>query len=154
MNKKNRLTNLFFIFSILILLGGVAACDNDSDTSFSEQEQLVRDNFDAADTNGDGVLDENEIEAEILNDFSDMDVDGDGEITENDHDHINDPKYQGIPVTAEERSELMYDMNDDEIVTQSEYVESIKELIVNPIDADDNGEITLDEALNFSLSPN
>jgi Ca2+-binding EF-hand superfamily protein len=149
MNKKTKLTNLFPVSLLLILFSFVVACDDGNNDSISEEQQFIKDNFNAADTDGDGVIDEDEIVAEILKDFSDQDVDNDGEITENDHDFENDPEYKGVPVTEEERGELIHDLNQDGVVTQEEYVESVREQIVEPMDANNNGEITLEEALNF-----
>ncbi|MGI9534228.1 MAG: hypothetical protein ACR2NW_04705 [Thermodesulfobacteriota bacterium] len=153
-----------FIFMVLFITLGTSACDNDSNEnnegSSTEESQTfanqkaIEENFKAADLNGDGVIDEEEIEAELLKDFLDMDVDNDGEITENDHDHINDPEYQGIPVTAEERAELVYDLNDDEVVTFDEYNESTRTMIIEKMDINDNGEITLQEAFLFVLDLN
>jgi len=144
MNKS-----VLYILIVLILSVGLAACDDDDNETINQEEQLIRENFNTADTNGDGLIDQQEIEAEILKDFSDQDVDNDGEITENDHDFENDPEYKGVPVTEEERGELIHDLNQDGVVTQEEYEESVREKIVEPMDADNNGEITLEEALNF-----
>ena len=144
MNKS-----VLYILIVLILSVGLAACDDDDNETINQEEQLIRENFNTADTNRDGLIDQQEIEAEILKDFSDQDVDNDGEITENDHDFENDPEYKGVPVTEEERGELIHDLNQDGVVTQEEYEESVREKIVEPMDADNNGEITLEEALNF-----
>jgi len=144
MNKS-----VLYILIVLILSVGLAACDDDDNETINQEEQLIRENFNTADTNRDGLIDQQEIEAEILKDFSDQDVDNDGEITENDHDFENEPEYKGVPVTEEERGELIHDLNQDGVVTQEEYEESVREKIVEPMDADNNGEITLEEALNF-----
>ncbi len=127
----------------LLLFIFVVGCEDNGDNESNDECQLVvEENFNSADTNGDSIISEEEIEAEIIKDFSDLDADDDGELTENDY-------SVDTPITSDERAELLYDLNEDGIVTLGEYMEFVDEKIVGPMDSDSDGEITLEEALNF-----
>jgi Ca2+-binding EF-hand superfamily protein len=139
--------NLKTIAAVLLLIVGVTACDdNNNSRQALTDEQIIEHGFMEADLNGDGVIDPGETAARIKNDFDRMDQNNDGVITADDH---FGPEYMGEPVTKEERSELDCDANDDETLTQTEYMNCIKETVINIMDADHNGSITLDEVKAF-----
>ena len=137
----------FHIITILALILCFSACDDDNNSN--QIDPILLEFFDSADTDGNGIIDKEELETSILNDFSNLDSNNDGMLMEDDHDHEINPEYLGEPIKAEERIELLHDKNEDEIITQEEYMESVNEKFVEPMDINNNDEITLEEYINF-----
>lgn len=134
------------VISILI----VAACDDGNNSELGsltpELRAFLEEKFMDADTSGDGALNNAEIQAEIQKDFDDQDTNEDGVLTELDH---VGPEYLGEPVTNDERLELVFDSNQDGVVTFQEYSSRINETIDSDMDSDRDGELTFDEIVNF-----
>lgn len=139
--------NLKTIAAVLLLIIVAAACDdNNNSRQDLTDEQIIEQSFMEADLDGDGVIDPGETAAQIQSDFDRMDQTGDGMITADDH---FGPEYMGEPVTKEQRAELDCDANDDETLTQTEYMDCINETVIDVMDADQNGSITLEEVKAF-----
>lgn len=139
--------NLKTTAAVLLLIIGLAACDDDSNVQEPlTDEQIVDQGFREADLNGDGVIDPDEIAAQIQSDYDRMDQNNDGVVTADDH---FGPEYMGEPVTKEQRAELRCDANDDETLTQTEYADCTNETVIDVMDPDRNGSITLDEVKAF-----
>ncbi len=132
-------------------------------------EVFLEEEFNKADENLDGVLNDNEIKAKILNDFNTQDLDfnttiprlhnslimlhenldshfGDGEITH--EDHVGD-EYFGKQANEDQRAELIHDSDDNGNVSFEEFSNSVNINVIDALDSDDNGEITLEEVKNF-----
>ena len=126
-----------------LLIICVLSCDESSNNSSQPPQtvdEIIEQGFMEADLDGDGVINLEEVEIQVQNDFDRKDQDSDGEITEKDH---IGPEYLGDPVKKEERNELKCDANDDEIVTLAEYKVCINETVIDIMDADQDGLITL-----------
>lgn len=78
-----------------------------------------------------------------------MDQNNDGVITADNH---FEPEYMGEPVTKEERAELTCDANDDKTLKQTEYTDCINETVIDIMEADHNGSITLEEVKAFKMN--
>lgn len=158
-----------FLLTVFLLLFSFAALYGDETDIPPDFDAFLEEEFDKADENGDGVLNDNEIRAEILNDFNTQDLDfnttiprlhnslimlhenldshfGDGEITH--EDHVGD-EYFGKPATNDQRAELIHDSDDNGIVSLEEFSNSVNLNVVDVIDLNNNGEITLEEVKNF-----
>lgn len=139
--------NLKSFALIMLLIFGAAACDEDNNSSqFQTDDEIIEQGFREADLDGDGMIDQDEVEMQLQNDFNRMDQDMDGVITDKDH---TGPEYMGEPVKKEERSELSCDANDDETLTLEEYTECINETVIDIMDSDNDGFITLEEGKEF-----
>ena len=142
---------VFISLTALLLLASASfiACDNNGGSSegFSrEVRELLEDDFMLTDLNDDGVLDAREIQAKIEAEFDIEDRDKDGVLTAQDHMGL---EYLGNIVTAVNRGEIIYDSNGDEVITFEEYSDGVIEIFIEPMDVDENGEVTLGEVLDF-----
>jgi Ca2+-binding EF-hand superfamily protein len=144
--------NIIKTVLFILLIFSVSACDdnnnNDSQQTRTDDE-IIEQGFMEADFDGDGVINPDETASQILRDFGRMDQNNDGVITADDH---FGPEYMGEPVTKDERAELTCDANDDETLTHTEYTNCITETVIDIMDADHNGSITLEEVKAFKLN--
>ncbi len=138
------------ILILLTFLLAFSACSDDdgasSDPFSQELLALIVEDFTLADFNDDGVLSEDEIQGKIEREFDVEDRDKDGVLTALDH---KGPEYLGNTVTAINRGELVFDFNGNGVVTFEEYSDGTNQTFVEPMDVDENGELTLVEVLDF-----
>jgi len=139
----------FVLLFGFISLGAIGGCNNDgasSDPFSQELLALIVEDFTLADFNDDGVLSDDEIQGKIEREFDVEDRDKDGVLTALDH---KGPEYLGNTVTAINRGEIVFDSNGDEVVTFEEYSDGTNQTFVELMDVDENGELTLEEVLDF-----
>jgi len=106
--------------------------------------------FEADDENGDGALDADEAAASIASDFTDSDVTGDGVLTLADVQQELDAADGGT-VDQPLGYYLAGDADGDDRITREEYVEAVNRDVMTPMDADSDGEVTLEEALAWHV---
>ena len=145
---KNK-TYIFFTVLVLLASAPFIGCDSNGGSSdgFSQEvRELLGDDFMLSDLNDDGVLDALETQVKIEGEFDVEDRDKDGVLTASDHMGL---EYLGNTVTAENRGEIVFDTDGDEVITFEEYSDGINEMFIEPMDVDENGEVTLGEVLDF-----
>ena len=139
----------FVLLFGFISLGAIGGCNNDGASSDPIDQELLAfivEDFTWADFNDDGVLSDDEIQGKIERVFDVQDRDKDGVLTALDH---KGPEYLGNTVTARNRGELVFDFNGNGVVTFEEYSDGTNQTFVEPMDVDENGELTLVEVLDF-----
>jgi len=132
-----------------ISLGAIGGCNNDGSSSDPLSKELIasiEEEFMLADFNDDGVLSDDEIQGKIEREFDVEDRDQDGVLKGEDH---KGSEYLGNTVTAINRGELVHDSDGDEVVTFEEYSDGINQTFVVIMDVNENGELTLEEILDF-----
>ena len=160
-NRHERVTRRWArrLVALAALTGlvALASCGGDDENPAARDrrpralEGFVRDDFAAADTNGDGRVDAAELRATIREDFDAMDLDVDGVVTIKDIEQ----EYAGFPEDRRPAEilplaeQLPYDNDDDGAITFDEYRRHVEREIVRSMDADGDGTITKDELNDY-----
>ncbi len=144
------------VLILFLLIFTVSACDDNSNSLVSFRD-IVEQEFVESDTNQDGVISGSEIDARIARDFDVMDVDMDGVITASDHvgsEYLTELDGEMLEFGPANRGELIDDANADNILTFDEYSNAVQNKFVAVADTNQDGQISLDEALEFHFGPN
>jgi len=150
---RNNILNLCMLLVVSLLL---FSCDDNSGSQQSFR-QIVEEEFMESDTDQNGVISGSEIDATIQNDFNRMDINMNGVITATDHvgsEYLTEFNGEALDFDASNRGELNDDTYDDEVLTLEEYSNSVEDNFIDLADSNDDGQISLEEVLDFHFGPN
>lgn len=129
--------------SILIMLG--ACAQSPTPTPDPERVERYTAYFDEADTNGDGVIDQAEIDAVADADFDTLDYNGDGAVTIEDIYNDEQGEPGGATRNPDLSAHLPFDANSDGSITREEYRAYLDAELLAEMDSDGDGQISFEE---------